>query len=1059
MRNRIWSAALAALALVTGSCSDGGPMSPAEPRVFAAPQLVTTKDLSGVRINEIHYDNAGTDTGEQIEITGPDGTSLAGWSIVLYNGAGGASYGSFPLSGTLTAAGSCTRGAVVVATPGLQNGSPDGIALIKTNTVDNSITVVEFLSYEGVFTATNGPAKDSVSTDIGVAQNGSDAVGISLQRSGNGSWSLAPSTFGACNGNEMPVPVAVVASVTVTPTDVSIVKNATAQFTAAAFDAQGGPISGVAFVWSSTGPASVNENGLATGTEAGDASIVATAPNGVSGLATLHVGEPPPPPSSGPVRISEIHYDNAGTDQGEAIEVEAPAGTSLSGWSLVLYNGNGGVVYGTLPLSGTVASSCPGERGVFSVAATGLQNGSPDGIALVNGNTLVEFISYEGVFAATNGPAAGVTSTDIGVTQDGSNSWPAGQSLQRDAEGWYEHAAATFGGCNVRPSDPDPTPDTKSIAITGRDPRDDVPLPVGFEDQLFATFRVGGNVTPTTITWSSDTPTIASIDQNGVVKALEAGTVILRATAADGTVGTISLPTRTATANSAAQYEGNTEFGDPADANPADDFIKRYRQFTVSYNPDRGTPNWVSYDLEASHFGPEDRCDCFTFDPTLPAQFTRYTTADYTGAGAFHGYGIDRGHLARSFDRTAGSLDNAHTFYFSNIIPQAADLNQGPWAVMENFLGDLARFQDKEVYIVAGVAGSKGTVKNEGKITIPTAVWKVALIMPHDRGLADVHSTEDVEIIAVVMPNDPGVRNVNWETYKTTVDAVEALSGYDLLALLPDQIEVALESGTRPPLAVVDGPYTSVEGGTVAMSAGGSSDPDGDALSYAWRFGDGAVATGAAVTHTYTQDGPYTVELTVKDIRGLLATTTTTVTVANVAPSIGPFADAELLPGESYTASGSFADPGADTWSAVVSYGDSPSSSALALAAKSFTLSHVYNATGTFTVTVSVADDDAVVSRTAKVVVLTHGAALQRAIGIVEQLEREGKIDRGNGSALTAHLENAKRQLERGRLPASGQLHSLLRVLETMVQSGRLTAQDALPLRTLLDRVIVSLSR
>ena len=45
-----------------------------------------------VFINEIHYDNTGTDAGEAIEIAGPAGTNLAGWSIVLYNGAGGASY-------------------------------------------------------------------------------------------------------------------------------------------------------------------------------------------------------------------------------------------------------------------------------------------------------------------------------------------------------------------------------------------------------------------------------------------------------------------------------------------------------------------------------------------------------------------------------------------------------------------------------------------------------------------------------------------------------------------------------------------------------------------------------------------------------------------------------------------------------------------------------------------------------------------------------------------------------------------------------------------------------
>ena len=52
------------------------------------------------------------------------------------------------------------------------------------------------------------------------------------------------------------------------------------------------------------------------------------------------------------VRISEIHYDNAGIDAGEAIEISAPAGTDLTGWSVVLYNGNDGAIYDTDALSG-----------------------------------------------------------------------------------------------------------------------------------------------------------------------------------------------------------------------------------------------------------------------------------------------------------------------------------------------------------------------------------------------------------------------------------------------------------------------------------------------------------------------------------------------------------------------------------------------------------------------------------------------------------------------------------------------------------------------------------
>src|SRR5689334_24452494 len=96
--------------------------------------------------------------------------------------------------------------------------------------------------------------------------------------------------------------------------------------------------------------------------------------------------------AQGAVRISEIHYDNAGTDAGEAIEVSAPAGTDLTGWQVILYNGNGGASYGTQPLSGAVPATC-GARGVLVInyPANGIQNGDPDGVALVdNLGTVVE---------------------------------------------------------------------------------------------------------------------------------------------------------------------------------------------------------------------------------------------------------------------------------------------------------------------------------------------------------------------------------------------------------------------------------------------------------------------------------------------------------------------------------------------------------------------------------------------------------------------------------------------------------------------------------------------
>lgn len=879
------AALMGAVALIAVACSSEAPTAPAQVEYFRAPSAALLG--TSIRISEIHYDNASTDAGEAIEISGPGGTSLAGWSIVLYNGANSLSYGTRALTSTIAT--SCgERGVVFETYPsnGIQNGNPDGIAL-----VNNTGTVVEFISYGGAFTALNGPAAGIASTDIGITEPGTTPLGSSIKRNADGTWSTASaSNFGTCNdGTTNPVEPAVVASVTVTPATATVDVGATVSLTGTALDASAAPVAGASLTWSSSANtiAAVSPTGVVSGVAVGEAVVTATSANGFSSSATITVEAATV--ALPEVRFSEIHYDNVGTDVGESLEIEGPAGTDMTGWSIVLYNGNGGVTYGTAPtaLSGLIPAQCDG-RGTLAVSfpTNGLQNGGtspePDGMALVNASgVVIEFLSYEGTMTATNGPAAGTTSTNIGASEEPAPA--AGTSLQRNADGIWSTQPANPGYCfGVTPP---PPPNT--ISFSGRVSSDPA-LPVGFEDQIFATLRSGSTnaVLTTTFTWTSETPLIASVDANGVMRALSAGTAILRATAEDGTSTVYPLPTQVATASATANYAGNTEFGDPTDGDASDEVIIRRDQYTSSFSPARGIPNWVSYDLEATHFGAEDRCDCFTYDPELP-QAQRYTTADYTGAGTVAGYGIDRGHLARSFDRTSGSFDNATTFYFSNIIPQAADNNQGPWAQFENYLGDLARFSDREVYIIAGASGSKGTVKNEGKMTIPAVTWKVAVVMPRNAGLTSVNSWQDVQVVAVLMPNDAGIRNVAWQTYQVTVDAVEAASGFDVLSALRDDIEIAVESNTQPPQAVLDGPWAAYAGDPLAVSGAGSSDADGDALTYAWDFGDGSVGAGSALSHTFTTAGEYTVRLIVTDIRGLADTATSTAAITLLPPAVG----------------------------------------------------------------------------------------------------------------------------------------------------------------------------
>ncbi|MGW2826659.1 PQQ-dependent sugar dehydrogenase [Streptomyces sp. NPDC001443] len=72
----------------------------------------------------------------------------------------------------------------------------------------------------------------------------------------------------------------------------------------------------------------------------------------------------------------------------------------------------------------------------------------------------------------------------------------------------------------------------------------------------------------------------------------------------------------------------------------------------------------------------------------------------------------------------------------------------------------------------------------------------------------------------------------------------------------------------------------------VAFSSAGSSDQDGDALTYSWDFGDGATATGANPTYKYKKNGTYTATVTAKDTTGRTGSASVQVVVGNTAPTV-----------------------------------------------------------------------------------------------------------------------------------------------------------------------------
>jgi len=191
--------------------------------------------------------------------------------------------------------------------------------------------------------------------------------------------------------------------------------------------------------------------------------------------------------------------------------------------------------------------------------------------------------------------------------------------------------------------------------------------------------------------------------------------------------------------------------------------------------------------------------------------------------------------------------------------------------------------------------------------------------------------------------------------------------------------------GAPPPLAVPGGPY--VGEGTIQFDGSASNDPGSHVpLSYRWDFGDGSaplVTSSAKPTHAYA-NGAYTVTLVVTNSIGVpSAPATTSVNVSNIAPTVSAGAGAWVMPGDPFTLSGSFTDPGNDgpfTWS--VDWGDGSFASTGSVASVGVVRpNHSYSAAGRFTVTLTVTDVQGA-SGNGRVDVLTNQPTAAAAIFI-----------------------------------------------------------------------------
>ena len=300
--------------------------------------------------------------------------------------------------------------------------------------------------------------------------------------------------------------------------------------------------------------------------------------------------------------------------------------------------------------------------------------------------------------------------------------------------------------------------------------------------------QVGATVTTNTTTFATATFTVNL-----------SGTVRIAIRKLDGSVNRINFDDITITDFTSSSGGGgtggaalsvHTTLGIPSPTSTSDpnSFLSAKSQYVISYNSGRKIPNWVSWELNTSYLGSTPRQDDFRPDDTLPPTLPQAQLADYSGSG------FDRGHMCPSGDRTLTVDANSQTFYLTNMVPQAANNNRGPWEGLESESRTIAQ-SGKELFIVAGGVFSSSSRTIGTGVTVPDQTFKVIVVLDAvGQGPSSV--TTNTRVIAVLMPNDDSKISItaDWHNFRVSVDSIEALTGYDFLSDVDPAVQSVVEA-------------------------------------------------------------------------------------------------------------------------------------------------------------------------------------------------------------------------------------------------------------------------
>lgn len=216
--------------------------------------------------------------------------------------------------------------------------------------------------------------------------------------------------------------------------------------------------------------------------------------------------------------------------------------------------------------------------------------------------------------------------------------------------------------------------------------------------------------------------------------------------------------------------------------------------YSMLFDKSKACALWVAYSFDKTDHTDKNvgRNEAWDYDPAIPQDWQPNLSSTYKKDSQNNAY--SRGHQCASNDRQTTVSENKQTFYYSNMTPQNQLLNGGTWAALESYVQGkgTACSANQQLYVVTGpifAAGYKTTKDNSNKdCAIPTGYYKCIMLCTFD----STGTMTDAKGVGFTFAHD----GTNAPRETTSIDDVEALTGFDFFANVPDALENAAEAMT-----------------------------------------------------------------------------------------------------------------------------------------------------------------------------------------------------------------------------------------------------------------------